>query len=64
MSLLDFFLRSRKENTAKLAMERLQIIVAHERTSRSGPDYLPQLKQVILGVIRKYVEIDPDLVSV
>ena len=64
MSLLDFFLRSRKENTAKLAKERLQIIVAHERTSRSGPDYLPQLKQDILDVIRKYVEIDPEQVSV
>ena len=58
MSLLDFFLKSRKENTAKLAKERLQIIVAHERTSRSGPDYLPQLKQDILDVIRKYVQID------
>ena len=64
MSLLDFFLRSRKENTAKLAKERLQIIVAHERTSRSGPDYLPQLKQDILDVIRKYVQIDPEQVTV
>ncbi len=64
MSLLDFFLKSRKENTAKLAKERLQIIVAHERTSRSGPDYLPQLKQDILDVIRKYVQIDPEQVSV
>ena len=64
MSLLDFFLKSRKENTAKLAKERLQIIVAHERTSRSGPDYLPQLKQDILDVIRKYVEIDPEQVTV
>ena len=64
MSLLDFFLKSIKENTAKLAKERLQIIVAHERTSRSGPDYLPQLKQDILDVIRKYVQIDPEQVTV
>lgn len=64
MSLLDFFLKSRKESTAKLAKERLQIIVAHERTSRSGPDYLPQLKQDILDVIRKYVQIDPEQVTV
>lgn len=64
MSLLDFFLRTRKESTAKLAKERLQIIVAHERTSRSGPDYLPQLKQDILDVIRKYVQIDPEQVTV
>ena len=64
MSLLDFFLRTRKESTVKLAKERLQIIVAHERTSRSGPDYLPQLKQDILDVIRKYVQIDPEQVTV
>ena len=64
MSLLDFFLKTRKESTAKLAKERLQIIVALERTSRSGPDYLPQLKQDILDVIRKYVQIDPEQVTV
>jgi cell division topological specificity factor len=64
MSLLDFFLRPRKENTARVAKERLQIIVAHERSTRGGPDYLPQLKQDLLDVIRKYVEISPDQVSV
>ncbi len=64
MSLLDFFLRPRKDNTARVAKERLQIIVAHERSTRGGPDYLPQLKQDLLDVIRKYVEISPDQVSV
>ena len=29
-----------------------------------GPDYLPQLKQDILDVIRKYVQIDPDKITV
>ena len=64
MSLLDFFLRPRKDNTAKVAKERLQIIVAHERSTRGGPDYLPQLKQDLLDVIRKYVAISPDQVTV
>ena len=64
MSLLDFFLRPRKENTAKVAKERLQIIVAHERSARGGPDYLPQLKQDLLDVIRKYVNISPEQVTV
>ena len=64
MSLLDFFLRPRKDNTARVAKERLQIIVAHERSTRGGPDYLPQLKQDLLDVIRKYVEISPDQVRV
>ncbi len=64
MSLLDFFMRPRKENTAKMAKERLQIIVAHERSTRGGPDYLPQLKQDLLDVIRKYVAISPEQVTV
>ena len=64
MSLLDFFLRPRKDNTAKVAKERLQIIVAHERSTRGGPDYLPQLKQDLLDVIRKYVQISPEQVTV
>ena len=64
MSFLDFFMRPRKENTAKMAKERLQIIVAHERSTRGGPDYLPQLKQDLLDVIRKYVAISADQVTV
>ncbi|MCF6456633.1 MULTISPECIES: cell division topological specificity factor MinE [Pseudoalteromonas] len=63
MSLLDYF-RSQKKTTASLAKERLQIIVAHERSSRGTPDYLPQLKQDILEVIRKYVHIEQDQVQV
>ncbi|SFC14071.1 cell division topological specificity factor MinE [Pseudoalteromonas denitrificans] len=63
MSLLSYF-RSPKTKTASLAKERLQIIVAHERSQRGTPDYLPQLKQDILEVIRKYVEISSDQVSV
>ncbi|WP_116473230.1 cell division topological specificity factor MinE [Zobellella maritima] len=64
MSLLDYFRSKRNPNSAKLAKERLQIIVAHERSQRDTPDYLPQMKQDILEVIRKYVEIDIDQISV
>ena len=63
MALLDYF-RTPKKTTASLAKERLQIIVAHQRTQRNTPDYLPQMKKDILAVIRKYVEIDIDQVSV
>ncbi|CAM5224648.1 MULTISPECIES: cell division topological specificity factor MinE [Alishewanella] len=63
MSLLDYF-RSKKTNTASTAKERLQIIVAHERKRRSGPDYLPQLERDILEVIRKYVDIPADQIAV
>ncbi len=63
MALLDYF-RSQKKPSASLAKERLQIIVAHERSQRGTPDYLPQLKQDILEVIRKYVKIEQDQVQV
>ncbi|MEM0515779.1 cell division topological specificity factor MinE [Pseudoalteromonas sp. YIC-827] len=63
MSLLDYF-RSQKKTSASTAKERLQIIVAHERSQRGTPDYLPQLKQDILDVIRKYVAIDAEAVQV
>lgn len=63
MSLLDF-LRPRPKNTANIARERLRIIVAQERATRGGPDYLPLLRNELLEVIRKYVSIDPDAVQV
>ncbi|ERP93137.1 cell division topological specificity factor [Marinobacter sp. ES-1] len=63
MSFLDYF-RSKKNNTASVAKERLQIIVAHERGQRDMPDYLPQLQQELLDVIRKYVQISDDMVQV
>lgn len=52
MALLDFFL-SRKKNTANIAKERLQIIVAERRRSDAEPHYLPQLRKDILEVICK-----------
>jgi len=61
MGLLAFFRRS--QPTANVAKERLRIIVAQERTTRSGPDYLPTLRRELLEVIRKYVNVDPDAVQ-
>ena len=63
MALLDYFRKSKKKS-ANLAKERLQIIVAHQRNERNTPNYLPQMKKDILEVIRKYVEIDVEQVSV
>ncbi|WP_026959954.1 MULTISPECIES: cell division topological specificity factor MinE [Aliagarivorans] len=64
MSLLDYFRQSKPEATAKQAKERLQIIVAHERNQRNGPDYLPDLQRDILEVIKKYVAVEQDDVKV
>ena len=53
-----------KKNTAEVAKNRLQIIVAHERGQRAQPDYLPALQKELVEVIRKYVNIDADQVQV
>lgn len=64
MNILDLFRQRKKEPTASIAKERLQIIVAHERGQRSTPDYLPALQKELVEVIRKYVNIEQDQVHV
>ena len=64
MPLIDYFRTSKKQTSASVAKDRLQIIVAHQRGERSGPDYLPQMKQEIIEVIKKYVTITEEQVSV
>lgn len=63
MSIFDYFI-SRKKNTASLAKERLQVIIAHERGRRKLPNYMPQMQQEIIDVIKKYISIDDDQVSI
>ena len=61
MSLLSLILGEKKK-TASVAKERLQIILAHERSGRSAhqPDYLPDLQRDLIAVLSKYVRINPD----
>lgn len=63
MNLLDFF-RSSRQPSASIAKERLQILVAHERAERSKPDYLIALQRDLLEVIKKYVNVDQDAITV
>ena len=62
MALFDFL--KPKKNTASVAKNRLQIIIAQERSSAGAPDYLPLMRREILEVIRKYVNVDVDAVRV
>ena len=62
MSIFDFL--KPKKNTAQTAKNRLQIIIAQERSSHGGPDYLPLLQRELLEVIKKYVHVDADAVKV
>lgn len=63
MGILDF-LKRKPEPSATVAKERLRIIVAQERSSRGAPDYLPLLRNELLEVIKKYVHVDLDAISI
>lgn len=59
------FLLGEKKKSAAVAKERLQIILAHERSGRRRqPDYLPALQKDLIAVISRYIRIDPDDIKV
>ena len=60
MSLFDFFRRG----SAPLARERLQILLAHERSARGQPDLLGVLREEILAVISRHISFEPDKVQI
>ena len=55
MSIIDF-LFGKKQQSAKTARDRLQIIIAQERATHT-PDYLPTLQTELLEVLSKYVHV-------
>ena len=61
-SLLRFF--SGRTASAPVARERLQILLAHERSLRGRPDLLELLREEILAVVSRHVVLDPDKVIV
>ncbi|MGL4668044.1 MAG: cell division topological specificity factor MinE [Saezia sp.] len=67
MSFFSFFLGEKKKTSASVAKERLQLILAHERTGGGDtpqPDYLPALQQELIAVITKYIKIAPQDIKV
>ena len=54
--ILDKLLR-RQPASASMAKERLQLVLAHDRSDLS-PELLDQMRREILEVVAKYVEID------
>ncbi|MBV8683844.1 MAG: cell division topological specificity factor MinE [Caulobacteraceae bacterium] len=61
MSILNFFSRNR---SAPVARERLQLLLAHERTLAGKSDLVALLQREVLGVIARHIAIDPDKVIV
>ncbi|MCA1491262.1 MULTISPECIES: cell division topological specificity factor MinE [Sinorhizobium/Ensifer group] len=61
MSIFRFF---NKQTSAPTARERLQVLLAHERASVGHSDLVAKLREEILAVIAKHVQVDGDKVSV
>ena len=57
--------RTEPKNTASLAKERLKVVVAHQRQGRTdAPAYLQRMREEILEVVRKYVQVPDAAVNV
>ncbi len=64
MNIMQLF-RSRKSvGSAAIAKERLRIIVAHERGSRNGRDFLPAMERDILKVVQKYISVQQECIDI
>jgi cell division topological specificity factor len=61
MNLLDVF---KRRGSAPVARERLQVLLAYERTSRQKPDLVLVLREEIMAVIARHVQVDQDDVQV
>ena len=62
---IDYFRKMRKPSqSALIAKERLQIIVAHESVATDDPDFIRKLQDEMLDVICKYININRNQVRV
>jgi cell division topological specificity factor len=54
----------KRQKSAPQARERLQVLLAHERSSIGQSDLVTILREEILAVISKHVQVDADKVQV
>ena len=59
MTLLSLLIAP-KPNTASIAKERLQIIIAHEHNGYGEPGFLQSLHMALIEVISKYTKVAPE----
>ena len=63
MDWLKFF-RGEKKSSAQTAKDRLMLAVAYQRSGQAnGPSYLPRLREELLGVVRKYIQVPDEAVQ-
>lgn len=61
---MNWFGLFKPRGSAPVARERLQILLAHERTVASESDLVVVLREEILAVIAKRLEVEPENVHV
>ena len=61
MNLFHIF---KRRGSAPVARERLQLLLAYERSNRNQPDLVALLREEIMAVITKHVRVDQDDVRV
>jgi cell division topological specificity factor len=61
MNLFNIF---KRRGSAPVARERLQLLLAYERSNRNQPDLVAVLREEIMAVITKHVRVDQDDVRV
>lgn len=66
MITMPSLIRGDKSKSAGVAKERLQIILALERSdhSQTGPDYLTDLQHELVSVVSKYVKVNASDIKV
>ena len=62
---MSFFKRmtGSKKKSAQSAKERLQLVLTHDRTDMT-PAQLEKLKDELIEVISRHIDIDPDAVNI
>lgn len=62
MGIFDFL--KPRQQSASTAKNRLQLIIAEQRSEAGAPDYLPRLRQELIELIRRYVHVPEDSIKV
>jgi cell division topological specificity factor len=61
MNLMAMF---RRQRSAPVARERLQVLLAHERMAGGHSELLNLLREEIVEVIKKHIKVDSDKVNI
>ena len=62
MGIFDFL--KPKQQSANTAKNRLQVIIAEQRSEHGAPDFVPRLRQEMIELIRKYVHVPDDAIKI